>query len=666
MPTSFQHRLPEGHRWPRRWIKKALASTVLTMAVTIGSGVALAETPLHPPSTSVPTPTDHPRSMPPLLDTAYPGTIGLRVDATDVAHGVIQVRETIPTQGANQLTLLYPEWIPGNHGPSGPLNALGGLTIEADGRQVHWRRDEWNPYVFHLDIPSGAPSVEVRYSYFADRDLNKGGDPISSTIVSLYWNRLILYPAGHFTRDIDYQPSVVFPDGWRSASALAPGLSGNRVDYARVNLETLVDSPVLAGRYMRSDVLAPGVSLDIAADQPNQLVATPEQIDAHKALVVQADRLFGGARHFDHYDFLLSLSRTVDGDGLEHQRSSQIAVGPNYFIKWNDRTPSREVMPHEFAHGWNGKYRRPADLWAPNFNEPQGGSLLWVYEGQTQLWGELLQERSGLADKAYTLDLLASKIAQYQEADFESWRSIEDTTSDPSFGRGQPRPWPDRQGWGDYYNAAELTWVEADQLIRSRTNGGSSLDDFARTFFGVRNGDLGVSTYTYEDVVAALNSVLPYDWNTFLKTRLYAAQPPHDLAWLKAAGYALVFEDKPGPFWEQDEALSSSTNLVYSVGLTIDQDGAVSQVRWGGPAFAAGLGPGARIVAVDGLPYSPDALKLAVANAKGGSQAITLIVNQDNTVRPVALQWNGGLRYPRLEKLGTAEGGLDQMLTPRK
>ncbi len=486
------------------------------------------------------------------------------------------------------MTLLYPKWLPGTHSPTGPISKLDGLVITADGKQIPWVRDTVDVYAFHVDVPAGTKAIGASFKFLTPTAEAQGRILTTPDLLSLEWDSVSLYPAGYFVRDIPFSVSVTYPTGWKSATALAPGLSGDHVTYPTTDYETLVDSPAIAGRNMRSDLLAPGVHLDIAADRPDQLVATPEQIDAHKRLVQQAVAVFG-AQHYDHYDFLLTLSDTLGGEGLEHHRSSEDGTGADYFTDWESNAPARNLLPHEFTHSWDGKFRRPADLWTPDYRTPMQDTLLWVYEGQTQYWGYILQARSGLVSKQDTLDALAMTAAYYQNSPAKAWRTVEDTTNDPTMSQRRPLAWRNYQWSEDYYEAGKLVWLDADQLIREKTGGKKSLDDFARTFFGVRDRDWGVLPYTFDDVVAALNKVMPYDWATFLNTRINT---------VAAAGDARLDHARrlQADLYRQAQRLSGRpprsaarmpTSAIRSVWRSA-RTGNISGVSWGGPAFAGG------------------------------------------------------------------------------
>ena len=643
-------------------IPRALAGVALSTLATAAAAQ-------QPAANSMPQPVPIPDTIAAPRDVPYPGgTIRLRVDATDTVRGIVQVTETIPVAAPGPLTLLYPKWLPGNHSPSGPINKIAGIRFTAGGRPLAWTRDPYDVAAFHMDVPAGATELVATLQYLSATAENQGSVRMTPDMLNIEWNTVSLYPAGYFVRRIPVQASIAYPAGWKSATALAPGLGGDRVDYPVTDYETLIDSPAIAARFMRSETLGPGVRLDIAADRPDQLAATPAQIDAHRRLYTQATRLFG-AQHYDHYDFLLWLSDTMGGEGLEHHRSSEDGTDANYFTEWDKTVSARNLVAHEYTHSWNGKYRRPADLWTPDYRTPMGDTLLWVYEGQTQFWGYVLQARSGLATKQEVLDGLAMTAAYYQNSPANLWRTVEDTTNDPTIARRAPAPWRNYQWSEDYYEAGKLMWLDADAIIRERTGGKMSIDDFARAFFGMRDRDWGTLTYDLDEVARTLNAVTPYDWTGFIRTHIYTVGAKPQLDWITKGGYRLAYLDKPGAWWTSVEARRQAVDLSYSIGLTVSRKagtaGTVTLVQWGGPAFAAGITVGTKLIAVNGRGYDPDTLKAAITAAKDGSDPIRLTVQQKDQVRTVDVRWNGGLRYPTLEKTGKGEGGLDRLLAPR-
>ncbi|AVY68369.1 M61 family metallopeptidase [Xanthomonas translucens] len=603
-------------------------------------------------------------------DTPYPGSIALQVDAGDVRQGIYRVRETIPV-APGRLTLQYPQWIPGDHSPSGPVAMLAGLTLTANGAPLAWRRDTFDVYTFHVDVPPGVSAIEARFQYLSPRD---DGFEMTDRMLQLEWNKLALYPAGHYTHGISVLPSVTLPAGWQFGTALETATqSGASTTFKPVDFETLVDSPIYAGRYFkRVDLTPPGgapVHLDVIADTPASLEITPAQLQAHRNLAVQALKLFG-AHHYDHYDFLFSLSDVLGGNGLEHHQSSENGLEADYFSAWADNAPDRDLLAHEYTHSWNGKFRRPADLWTPTFNVPMGDSLLWVYEGQTQYWGYVLTARAGMWTPEQFRDALAMTAANYdRNREGFQWRSLEDTTNDPTAAHRAPLPYRSWQMSEDYYSGGQMLWLAVDAKLRALSHGRKSLDDFAKAFFGVDDGSHTVRTYTFDDVVAALSGVAAFDWAGYLAPRVDAVNPPL-LEGLQASGWKLVYTDQPSAFEKQYDSRHQSArhryNFAWSLGLVMNDDASINDVVWDGPAFKAGISSGATLLAVNGQEYTHDALKQAIAEARGGTAPIVLMLKFQGGVRSVEVNYHDGLQYPHLVRVDGTPDSLSQIIAARR
>jgi predicted metalloprotease with PDZ domain len=518
-------------------------------------------------------------------------------------------------------------------------------------------------------VPSGVTSLDVEFQFVSPLAGNEGRVVMTPDMLNLQWGAMSLYPAGYFARQIMVEASVRLPDGWQLATGLeTASTQGATTTFKPVSFETLVDSPIFAGRYFKRFDLDPNgavpVRLNVMADEPRLLEVTPEQLEAHRALVRQAYRLFG-SRHFDHYDFLLALTDQMGGIGLEHHQSSENGTVPNYFTDWARLADRRNLLPHELVHSWNGKFRRPADLWTPNFNVPMRDSLLWVYEGQTQYWGFVLQARSGLMTKQQALDAFAATAATYDHRVGRQWRTLQDTTNDPIAAMRRAMPW---LSWGrseDYYSEGQLLWLDADTLIRERSGGRKSLDDFAQTFFGVSNGSYVPVTYTFEDLVQALNGVQPHDWAAFLRTRLDGHGPGAPLDGIARGGYKLVYTDTPTDYFKDSETRRRVSDQTYSLGVVVQSDGRIADVLWEGPAFQSGLTVGEQIVAVNGTTYNADRFKEAITGAKGSSAAIELLIKTGDRYRTVRIDYHDGLRYPRLERNAGVPALLDAIFTPK-
>ena len=594
-------------------------------------------------------------------DTPYaPGIIKVEVDATNLSQRIFKVKQTIPVQ-AGELTLLYPMWIPGGHTPRGAIDKIAGLTFKADGRKLEWKRDTLEVSAFHVTVPQGVTEITAEFDFLTPTASSQGRIVMTPNMLNLQWISALLYPAGHYGSQIQFNPIVTYPAGWTAYTALdVESSAGSTINYVDVPFDILADSPVYAGRYARQIDLTPSgnkvpVRLSIVADAPKYLEAKPAQVKLHKAMVEQALKLFG-AQHYDHYDLLFSLSDQMGGNGLEHQRSSENGVGTGYFTDWKEKTGFTDLLAHEYTHSWNGKYRRGADLWTPNFNVPMQDSLLWVYEGQTQYWGNVLAARSGLRPMDASRDALAMVAATYAEnRPGLAWRSVQDTTNDPIIAARAPRAYRNYQMSEDYYSAGQMIWLEADALIRNASNNKKSLDTFAKAFFGVNDGEWKVqNTYTFEDVVATLNGVMPYDWTTFLRDRLDGKVGL--VGGIEASGWKLVYTGEPSALAKSGSR--GGADFVYSLGLSLDKEGKIGDVRWDSPAFNAGLGSGTTVIAVDGQEYTKDVLEDAVKAAKDGKAPIQLMVKDFDRYRSVALDYHDGLRYPHLERI---EGKPDRL-----
>ena len=642
-------------------MKKALFVAAAVIAAP------LAFSPIHAQeAVSRPQPVVQPLTIPLPADKPYPGTMQLKVDATDVARGIFHVRQTIPVAKGGKFTLLYPEWLPGKHAPRGAIAEMAGFKASAGGQPLVWTRQPTDVYAFDIDVPAGAKSIDVSFDFLSPTRTSEGRVVVTPAMMNLQWEQVSLYPADYFTRNIPVQLDVTLPDGWTGAAAL-DGLkvSGNRYSFAPTNYEVLVDSPMFAGKYFRKWDLGNKVTLNVVADEAKYLEASPDHIARHAALVSEAVALFG-VRHFDRYEFLLALSDELGGIGLEHHRSSENSRNPDYFTKWNDNDSERGLLPHELTHSWNGKYRRPDKLWTPEYRTPMQGNLLWVYEGQTSFWDLVLAARSGMQSKEMVLAEWATHAGAYSVQPGREWRSVEDTTLDPVIAARKPKPFSSWSRGEDYYNEGSLMWLEADMLIRGATNNSRSLDDFARAFFGGREGDWGQDTYNFDDVVAALNAVHPYDWATFLRERMRTSGRPAPTGGIERAGYRLVWRATPNVFDRDRMAQAKNADLTHSLGMTIDKDGVATGILWNGPAFKADIVNGTKIVAVDGLAYSRERIEAAVQAATDGKTPVRLLVERGGRYRNVAIDYHGGLRWPHLEKSGSGPDWFDRLLAPRR
>jgi predicted metalloprotease with PDZ domain len=608
-------------------------------------------------------------TIPAPQDIAYPGTMTLTVDARDHDQGIFRVTQTIPVAKAGRLTMLYPEWLPGNHAPRGEIEKLTGLAFTANGQKLPWVRDDVDVFAFHLTVPENVSAITAKFEFVSATTSSQGRIVMAPSMLNLRWHQVSLYPAGYYVRQIPVEATAIYPDGWQAASALRPkSTTGNTIVYEKTDYDTLVDSPVFAGQYFQTIPLTSRAHLNIVADDAKFLKPEKDQIALHSKLVKEAEALFG-SRPYDRYDFLLALTDDMGGIGLEHHRSSENGVDREYFTDWNSGPGRRNLLPHELTHAWNGKYRRPAGMWTPDFRQPMRDNLLWVYEGQTQFWGYVLGARSGLYSKQDTLDALAATAAGMDQRVGRSWRPLIDTTHDPIIAARRPKPWDSWQRSEDYYNEGLLIWLEADQIIRRESGGSKSLEDFARAFFGGKNGDWGVATYERKDVVEALGKVQPYDWDRFIEERVYQTGTEAPKNGLLLGGYRLVFVDTPSAFILANDKRRKQLDLSYSLGLIMGAKGTIKSVIWDSPAFNAGLKSGLTISAVNGKAYSDEALKQAIEENRGGEGKIEIFAKNGEAYHNFMVDHSGGLRYPALEKITgegvDQEGGIDRLLQPK-
>jgi predicted metalloprotease with PDZ domain len=635
----------------------------LLAGALLWSAAAMAQRADEATGQSKPTPAAPSPTIAPSRDVPFPGTIQLSIDTTETPRGIFKVKEVLPVS-PGALTLLYPKYVPGNHAPSGPINRIAGLSFSTNGKKLAWIRDAVDVYAFHIDVPKGTSSIDVAFDYLSPTAPDQGRIQTCDVAFDLQWHELLLYPAGYFSRQIIVRPSITLPSGWTAASALSFSgtVSGSNVAFKPVALDTLVDSPVLGGKYLTATSLAENVMFYVAG--PNESESHPSALATRelKTLVAQLRRLMG-VEHFNHYSFLVSASDRIGPIGLEHHRSTEIGVPANLFSHWTESPASHDVFAHEFFHSWNGKFRRPEGLWTPDFNTPMRGDLLWVYEGLTQFYGNVLSARAGLVSNDDALDIFADVAATLSSQAGRAWRPLVDTTRDPVIAQRRPTPWTDYQRSEDYYREGELVWLDADSLIRQLSGGKQSLDDFTRAFFGGSAGDWGEVTYSLSDIVATLNRVAPYDWARFFAERVYDVAPVAPIGGLTRDGYHLVFNSEPGAWWQSNEKRRKlAADYRYSIGAEVDKDGKISRVNWESPIAKAGVIVGDRITAVNDRVFSDDALRQAIAARD--TSGLKLQVRRDDGLRAAAVSYGEGLRYPHLIREQQGSDPLAALLRP--
>lgn len=595
----------------------------------------------------------------------YPGTIDLSVDAREAPGRIFHATMTVPVS-AGPLTLLYPQWIPGEHGPTGPVGDLVGLKFTAGGKSLEWRRDDVNMYAIHLVIPAGAKQLQVALDCTSPAELRQGftaGSATSAQMAVVSWNWVLLYPQGYSAEQITYRATLRLPAGWQLGTPLPiDSHSADSIQFKPASLYTLVDSPVIAGQFFRAVPLtaagaSPSVVMDIASDSAAALQMGPELERHFKQLVAEATNLFG-ATHYRDYHFLLSLSDHVAHFGLEHHESNDSRTRERSLIDPQKTLLMGSLLPHEYTHSWNGKFRRPAGLTTPDYSEPMKGELLWVYEGLTNYLGDVLAARSGLIQTDQYRDLMALTAAQMEYRSGRTWRPLQDTAvaAQTLYGIRQ-EDWTNWRRSVDFYPEGDLVWLDADMTIRQLTRGKKSLDDFCKLFAGAPS--LGkdqvptVKPYTFDDVVNTLNQVAPYDWRTFWHERLWSTSPHAPLTGVEASGWKLVFDELPSELMTAIETDHKLTNLTYSLGIVVDnKEGLIADVVVGGPAAKAGVTPGMKLVAVNSRAWSPEVMKDALTAGKSSSEPLQLLVQNAEYFKTYAVDYHGGNRYPHLVSNG--------------
>lgn len=599
------------------------------------------------------------------------GPIKLNVDATHATEKVVHARMEIPVT-AGPLTLVYPEWIPGEHGPTGPITDLTGVEFFAGGKRLTWRRDLVDMFAIHLNVPEGTSTLEVRVDLVmpAPPEGFSSGASATTQLDVLSWNQLVLYP---YTKDtntdnIQVVASLKLPSGWHYGTALqAAGESNGEITFQPVSLTMLIDSPVIAGAHFRRIPLTPEGPIqhfiDIAADGDAALDMPQETIDHYKRLVAETGALFG-ARHYREYHFLLTLSDHTAHFGLEHHQSSDDRVAERTMVDDDMRWLAGDLLPHEMTHSWNGKYRRPDGLATPNYQEPMKGDLLWVYEGLTQYFGDILTARTGLWTPEQFFQETAETAAALNNTPGRTWRPLQDTADAAQILYNAP---PEFESWRrgvDFYPEGFLIWLDVDTTIRQQTHGQKSMNDFARAFYGGDNTPPIVIKYNFDDIVKALNQVTPYDWAKFLRDRLDTYGPDAPLGGITNGGWKLIYTEEPSQYTKDTEKNHGLVDARFSIGLSLDDKGGISDVLWGSPAAVAGIAPGTVLAAVNGRKYNPDLLRDALKVGKESHSPLELLVISGDFYKNYSLNYHGGERYPHLVRDESKPDVLTEIIKP--
>jgi predicted metalloprotease with PDZ domain len=587
-------------------------------------------------------------------------TISLTVDATKTPRKLLHAHLVLPVQ-SGPLTLYYPKWIPGEHGPAGPIASLTGLKFEGNGKVIPWKRDLLDTFTFHVDIPAGVSKLDAYYDY-----IEPEGGSATDKLLILEWNEVALYPAGTPAEKLMYESKLILPDGWKFGSSLPVAhQSGNEVSFKPISLDLLVDSPVISGEYFRViDITPPGEpihhEIDMAADSEAALDMSPANQKQMTNLVAESGKLFG-ARHYRDYHFIFALSDHVAHFGLEHHESNDSRLPERTLISPGAGMALGGLLSHEFVHSWNGKFRRPADLAVPYYQEPMKTDLLWGYEGLTDYLGPMLAARSGLWTPGEYHEYMASIAASLGPGrPGRTWRPLLDTAvGEP--GLGFARGWFTWRRGTDYYDEGDLLWLEVATIIHRESHGAKSIDDFCHAFHGGANNGPEVKTYTFEQLVADLNAIAPYDWATFLNTRLDSTSPDAPTGGIENGGWKVTYDGEPSKLMGR----RGNPGDIYSIGLQLGQDGTVSDSIVGGPAFQAGVTYGMKVVGVNGRVYSHDLLEDAIKAAKDTTKPISLLVIIDEYYQTANVNYHGGERYPHLTREDSKPDYLDELIKAR-
>jgi predicted metalloprotease with PDZ domain len=596
-------------------------------------------------------------------------TIAISVDASDAPRKIFHAQLTIPASPGT-LTLYYPKWIPGEHGPTGPIQELTGLKFTANGQILRWRRDLLDGWTFHIEVPAGVSAVNASLDYVSptgEEGMFTGGASATDKMTVLSWNTVLLYPAGWTSHELTYQASLRLPEGWKFGTPLpVASQSGTELKFNPVPLNMLVDSPVIAGQYLRVVPLSenPRQEMDIAADNPGDLDAPPEVLDPYKSLTDQALKLFG-AQHFRDYHFLYSLSDHVAHFGLEHHESNDSRSSERSLVDSDPRLLELGLLSHEYVHSWNGKYRRPADLTTPDYEKPMQDDLLWVYEGLTSYLGDLLSARSGIRNPDQYRENLAAMAARLDHVPGRTWRNLQDTSDGVPWMQGAPPQWESWRRTVDYYDEDVLNWLWVDTIIREQTHGQKSMDDFCKLFLGGQSGPPEVKTYTFDDVVNTLNQVAPYDWRGFWTERLTNHGPGAPLTGIERSGWKLVYDENPSELTKVRRRELKEVDAEYSIGLLLDENGNIIDTVEGMPAAKAGIGPGMKLAAVNGRRYTSDVLSDALRAAKNSSEAIELLIENTEYFKILKIDYHGGEKYAHLVRDESKPDVLSEIIKAR-
>jgi len=609
------------------------------------------------------------------------GSMHLSIDCSKPTRGLIEAKVTIPvavTSKAGKVSLWYPKWVPGSHGPGGPIANIAGLQVHnIAGERLNWRRAPGEVYRLEVDVPPGTKEVHVSLRYVTNQPTTTsfGHDCFfAGTIGVVSPSCLLLYPDGV---DIDEQKigvSVRLPDQWQLASALATSENEvnaeNEISFQPVSLRTLVDSPMMLGKHYRSvglvtnSSLSPPHVLHVFSDDEAAESISDEVVKKYAEMVKQTSYLIG-SHPFDRFDILLGVTDSLPKNGLEHARSTFNILPPSSLksvtaLKGWDRL----LVPHEYLHAWCGKYRRPDGMLTSDFHTPKDTELLWVYEGLTQYLGELVEARCGLMSHNEFKNRLLVELRNATNQQGRQWRTLADTAAASHTLRAASPSWGGLRRSQDYYMEGMLFWLEADARIRHLTNGKKSLDDFCHSFFKAKRSVKQPVAFDRSEVVRQLQSVVRFDWDGLIARRIESFQQQFDPEVASLLGYRFGATSQKPKIPANTFRQRSGVDLLDSLGLSISPSGVIRNVLLDSPADKAMLAPQLSIVAVGDYKWSEKRMLDSIKNAVNGD-AIKLLISDHDRIKSVQIQYYQGLRYWDLTREESKNDWLSEILKPR-
>jgi predicted metalloprotease with PDZ domain len=608
------------------------------------------------------------------ISAAQATDLTVRVDAREVTSKRVHTDLTLAVK-PGPLTLVYAKWMPGEHGPTGPLESLIGLEIKANGARLSWSRDPLDMYALRIAVPPGIRQLDVSM----ESGLATGGPgftaaPTSSArLAILSWNQFLLFPKGVDADKMSVSATIIAPAGWTVVCALqSQAKSGGAYEFEASTLSRLIDSPVQMGLYAKlvelkgSEPLADiKHSLSIMADSAAALAVPGEFAPGYSRLVAENGLLFG-SRMYRHYTWLVSLSDHVAHFGLEHHESSDNRTVENILSEADLRMDLAELLGHEYVHSWNGKYRRPQGLLSPDYQKPMDGSLLWVYEGMTQFWGEVLPTRAGLITPEYFREAIANAAASFDTEPGARWRPMADTATAAQVLYDAPHAWQSSRRGADFYDASIFLWLDVDAELRARSQGHATLDDFAKRFYAGASGAPQLKPYVEQDVYDALAAVAPAEWRTFIHRHLDSTGTAALMGALERSGWKLSYSVQSNASVETWQKRHNQQTLrQWSIGLNLDKDAQIIDVISDRAAAQAGASPGMSIIAVNGQKYTATVLDAAIAAAQSTHKPIALLVEDSDYYRTLSVEYFDGPRFPHLVRLEGLPDTLSTVVSPR-